>query len=164
MLGHSCSHTWVSLPTQPHGIAHLGSAKWSFWEREHKGVHGGCSWKQCKMRPQTPSHCNCMNKTVCCASCMFPGVAETVAAAWTNHVSSPLKFYTGYPCNLLYTWRHHSVQMCTYYEWGYIFAELEPLLNAGLFLFLKKYFSNKYLHISLLFKNPFFSVENCGCF
>lgn len=52
---------------------------------------------------QTSQHWEFMNRPVCCASCMFLGVAEIVATPWTYPVSSAPKCYTRYSCNLLYT-------------------------------------------------------------
>lgn len=146
-----CWGTPTLTPESPSPLRHhvctwcctLGICSMVLLGEECQGVLGACSWKQYQPQPQTPSHCNCMNKTVRCTSSMFPGVAEAVATPWTNHVSCHPKFDTWYSRNLLYTRRHHSLQMCAYYEWTYIFAELEPWPNAGLFFTFKNYFSNK---------------------
>lgn len=92
----------VSHPTLPHGTAHLGSAELSFCERNIRSA-----WRllmeAISNQAQTPWHWECMNRPVCCTSCMFLGVAEVVATPWTHPFSGAPKCYTWYSCNLLYT-------------------------------------------------------------
>lgn len=99
-LGLSCSHTPVSLPTLPHGTAHLGAAERSFCERSIKSA-----WRLLREaisnQTQTPQHWQCTNRPLCYASCTFLGVAGTVATPRTHPISSTPN--TWYSCNLLHT-------------------------------------------------------------